>query len=155
MSLTHVDVKTAHTLQADDDYAYVDVRSIPEFENGHPAGAHNVPLLNLDRQTGQMRPNPEFLTVMQANFPPEAKLLIGCQMGGRSARAGEILVTAGYQNVANVLGGFGGAQDRTTGEVTEGWLGAGLPVERDAPLENGYEALREKPNTRRSDRSDQ
>ena len=144
MSLTHVDVKTAHELQSDDDHIYVDVRSIPEFENGHPSGARNVPLLNLDRQTGQMRPNPDFLAVMQANYPPESKLLIGCQMGGRSAQAGQILVTAGYQNIANVLGGFGGAQERMTGQIIEGWAGAGLPVERDAPPENGYEALRQK-----------
>ena len=144
MSLTHVDIKTAHDLQSDDDHIYVDVRSIPEFEGGHPAGARNVPLLNLDRQTGQMRPNPEFLAVMQANYPPESKLLIGCQTGGRSAQAGQILVTAGYQSVANVLGGFGGAQDRMTGQVVEGWADAGLPVERDTPTERGYEALRKK-----------
>ena len=144
MSLKHVDARTAHELQSNDDHTYVDVRSIPEFENGHPAGARNVPLLNRDRQTGQMRPNPEFLAVMQANYPPESKLLIGCQMGGRSAQAGQVLVTAGYQNIANVLGGFGGAQDRMTGEVVEGWVDAGLPVERDAPPENGYEALRKK-----------
>ena len=144
MSLTHVDVRTAHELQSDDDHTYVDVRSIPEFESGHPAGARNVPLLNLDSQTGQMSPNPEFLAVMQANYPSDSKLLIGCQMGGRSAQAGRILVTAGYQNIANVMGGFGGAQDRMTGQVVEGWADAGLPVERDAPPENGYEALRQK-----------
>lgn len=144
MSLKHIDVNTAHTLQSADDHTYVDVRSIPEFENGHPTGAHNVPLLNRDRQTGQMRPNPDFLTVMQANYPPDSKLLIGCQMGGRSAQAGQILVAAGYQNVTNVLGGFGGAQDRTTGQIIEGWAGAGLPVERDAPAEHRYDALRQK-----------
>jgi rhodanese-related sulfurtransferase len=144
MSLKHVDVNTAHTLQSDDDHTYVDVRSIPEFENGHPTGAHNVPLLNRDLQTGQMRPNPDFLTVIQANYPPESKLLIGCQMGGRSAQAGQILVAAGYQNVTNVLGGYGGAQNRATGQITEGWAGAGLPVERDAPAEHRYDALRQK-----------
>ena len=99
MSLKHIDVNTAHTLQSADDHTYVDVRSIPEFESGHPTGAHNVPLLNRDRQTGQMRPNPDFLTVMQANYPPESKLLIGCQMGGRSAQAGQILV-AGFPSSA-------------------------------------------------------
>ena len=144
MSLTHVDVKTAHDLQSDDDHTYIDVRSTPEFERGHPAGAHNVPLLHLDSQTGQMQPNPEFLAVMQANYPSESKLLIGCQMGGRSAQAGQILVAAGYQYVANVLGGFGGAQDRATGQIIEGWAGAGLPVELDTPPENRYESLRQK-----------
>ena len=47
-----------------------------------PAGAHNVPLLHYDAQTGQQTPNPEFLAVMQANFADDAKLLIGCQVGG-------------------------------------------------------------------------
>jgi len=144
MSLTHVDVKTAHDLQSDDDHTYVDVRSIPEFERGHPAGAHNVPLLHLDSQTGQMQPNPEFLTVMQANYSLESKLLIGCQTGGRSAQAGQILVAAGYQHVANVLGSFGGSQDRATGQIIEGWADAGLPVEHETPPENGYESLRRK-----------
>jgi len=143
MSLKHVDVKTARELQSDHGHTYVDVRSIPEFEKGHPEGAHNVPLLNLDPQTGQMRPNAEFLSVMQANYPQDAKLLIGCQMGGRSAQAGQILLTAGYQDVSNVLGGFGGARDRATGQVvSQGWVDAGLPVAQEAPPEHRYETLR-------------
>ncbi len=145
MSLKQVDVRTAHQLLAEQDHAYVDVRSIPEFQNGHPAGASNVPLLHLDPQSGQMKPNPEFLAVMQANYAPETKILIGCQMGGRSSQAGQILLAAGYQDVANVLGGFGGARDRTTGEViNEGWADAGLPVDQDTPPGSGYEELRQK-----------
>src|SRR4051812_21955325 len=35
-----------------DGWAYLDVRSIPEFEQGHPPGAVNVPLLHL--QNGRM-----------------------------------------------------------------------------------------------------
>ena len=61
MSLKQADVQTAYKLQCDADYTYIDVRSIPEFENGHPVGAHNVPLLNLDSRTGQMQPNPDFV----------------------------------------------------------------------------------------------
>ena len=91
MSVRHVDVHEAHRLQTDDGYTYVDVRSVPEYERGHPEGAHNVPLLHFDTRTGQMKPNPEFLAVMQANYAPDAKLLIGCQMGGRSAPAGDVL----------------------------------------------------------------
>ena len=52
---------------------YLDVRSIPEFQAGHPAGAFNVPLLHADPVTRQMRPNREFLDVVRANFPPETK----------------------------------------------------------------------------------
>lgn len=91
-----------------------------------------------------MRPNGEFLSVMRSNYPPETKLLIGCQMGGRSAQASQVLVASGYQDVANVLGGFGGMRDRSTGQVVyEGWADAGLPVEHETPSGNRYDALRQ------------
>ena len=144
MSLKEADVQTAHKLQSDAGYTYIDVRSIPEFENGHPTGAHNVPLLNLDSRTGQMQPNEDFLAVVQANYATDSKLLVGCQMGGRSTQAGQILIAAGYQDVTNVVGGFGGAQNRITGEMNEGWVDAGLPVEQGAPTENSYQALQQK-----------
>ncbi len=142
MSLKQVDVKTAYTRQTEDGQVYVDVRSVPEFEKGHPAGARNVPLLHFVESTGRMHPNPDFLTVMQANFSPDTALLVGCQMGGRSAQAGQALVAAGYQDVTNVAGGFGGARDRMTGHVVaEGWADAGLPVEQDTPTGSGYDEL--------------
>ena len=68
-------------------HTYVDIRSSAEFESGHPAGALNVPLIEQDEESGMMLPNPDFVRVMQANFAPDAKLLVGCQSGGRSARA--------------------------------------------------------------------
>ncbi len=145
MALKHVDVRTAHQLQSNDGCTYVDVRSIPEFEAGHPKGARNVPLLHLDPDTRRMQPNPEFLSVMQANYPPDTKLLIGCQMGGRSAQAGQLLASAGYQDVSNVVGGFGGARDQATGQlIDEGWTDAGLPVEQGTPGGAAYEELRGK-----------
>ena len=118
-------------------YTYVDVRSVPEFEAGHPAGAVNVPLMHRDPRTGQMIPNPEFLAVMRASFPPDAKLLIGCQMGGRSAQASQVLSASGYADVSNVTGGYGG--NRNTG--AEGWAPAGLPVETAAEGRS-YDELR-------------
>lgn len=145
MSVKNVDVRTAFEMQSRDGCAYVDVRSVPEYDSGHAQGAHNVPLLHRDPATGQMRPNPDFLAVMQANYPPDAKLLVGCQMGGRSARATEILASAGYRDVSNVQGGYGGARDPRTGQrVAEGWVEAGLPVEQSAPAGGSYEELRRK-----------
>ena len=145
MEIKDVDVGQAHALQQNEGYTYVDVRSVPEFDAGHPAGAQNVPLLHRDPATGQMLPNPDFLTVMQANHGPDAPLLIGCQMGGRSARAAQVLAAAGYTDVRNVMGGFGGARDRATGQVVHaGWAGSGLPVETDAPSDARYEGLRAK-----------
>jgi rhodanese-related sulfurtransferase len=133
MAVKNVTVKEAHQKQSEG-YTYVDVRSVPEFEAGHPAGATNVPLLNRDPRSGQMTPNPEFLDVMRASFPADAKLLIGCQVGGRSAQAAQILAGSGFSDVSNVLGGYGGARDQTTGgTLHEGWSQAGLPIETDAP----------------------
>src|SRR5687767_13990993 len=81
-------------------YKYLDVRSVPEFEAGHPLGALNIPLLN--SQGGRMIPNPDFQAVAQGNLPKDEKLLVGCKMGGRSAQAAAILEAAGYSNVVNV-----------------------------------------------------
>ncbi len=141
MSVTHVGVQEAHRLQTDDGYTYVDVRSVPEYERGHPDGAHNVPLLHFDQRTGQMRPNPDFLAVMQANYPVDAKLLVGCQVGGRSGKAAMLLAQSGYAPV-NVKGGFGGHTDPATGQVIdEGWSQAGLPVAVGDSDTVGYQAL--------------
>ena len=138
MSRKNVDVQTAYRLQSDDGYIYVDVRSVPEYESGHPTGADNVPLLHLDAATRQMRPNPDFLSVMQDKYPRGTKLLIGCQMGGRSTQAGQLLLSAGYEDVTNVQGGFGGARDPRTGQlIAEGWVDAGLPVEGEESPKNG------------------
>jgi rhodanese-related sulfurtransferase len=123
-------------------HTYVDIRSSAEFENGHPAGALNIPLIEQDEESGQMLPNPDFVRVMQANFAPDAKLLVGCQSGVRSARAAQILATFGFADVSNVIGGFGGARDPMTGRVADpGWAGSGLPVETITPSGHGYQDL--------------
>jgi len=139
MTIKHITVQQAHQEQGAG-AKYLDVRSIPEFEQGHPEGAFNVPLMHADPETRQMRPNPEFLDVVRANFPPDAQLVIGCQMGGRSAKAAEILATAGYRDVANVLGGYGGAPQ--FGHV--GWVQAGLPVATAPGADRDYTSLRGK-----------
>ena len=88
-----------------------------------------------------MRPNPEFfLTVVKANFPPEASLVVGCRMGGRSQQACEVLSSAGFEDVTNVLGGWGGAPQM--GHT--GWVQAGLPVETAADAAREYDALHKK-----------
>ncbi len=126
-------------LQSDSGYVYVDVRSTPEYEQGHPAGAYNVPLLH--RQPTGISPNPDFLRVMEAAFPPDTKMLVGCQSGQRSARAAEALVAAGYTCVANVRGGFGGVRDPSGRVVEAGWRELGLPVEQGSPAGQGYTSL--------------
>jgi rhodanese-related sulfurtransferase len=82
--------------------------------------------------------------VMRAGFPSGSRLLIGCQVGGRSVQAAQMLVGSGFSDVSNVLGGYGGARDPMTGTLRdEGWMQAGLPVESEAPDRN-YQAIRKK-----------
>ena len=82
---------------------------------------------------------------MEANYSHGAKLLIGCQVGGRSTHAAQLLTSHVYQHAANVRGGFGGARDPATGAlVDEGWSMLGLPVETTAPPGGSYEELRKK-----------
>lgn len=122
-------------------YVYVDVRSVPEFEAGHPRGAYNVPLLHSG--PGGMQPNPAFLSVMEARFPKASKLVIGCQAGGRSLRAAELLAAEGYANVVDQRAGWGGIRDGF-GSVTEaGWQRAGLPSATEADPGHGYAELQE------------
>jgi rhodanese-related sulfurtransferase len=139
MTIKYVNVQQAHEQQGEG-ASYIDVRSIPEFQQGHPAGAFNVPLMHADPATHQMRPNTEFLDVIRANFPTDARLVVGCQMGGRSQKAAEILANAGYHDVANVLGGYGGAPQM--GHA--GWVQSGLPVEQQGDAAREYDALRKK-----------
>ena len=111
----------------DEGYVYVDVRSVPEFEQEHPTGAKNVPLMNMG--PGGMTPNAEFLSVMTKAFPKDSKLVVGCKAGGRSLRAAQILLQNGWSNVIDQRAGFDGARD-PFGQMREpGWKPAGLPTE--------------------------
>ena len=123
-------------------WAYLDVRSIPEFEQGHPAGAANVPLLHA--VNGRMAPNPDFQRVIEANFPKDAKLVVGCKMGGRSLQAATLMEAAGYSNVVNMRGGFHGEKDNFGRTSCAGWASEGLPVEAAAPPEKCYDVLSKK-----------
>lgn len=116
-------------LREDASVVYLDVRSEPEFKAGHPAGAYNVPLLHLDEATGRPEPNSDFERVVANVFSKTTKVIVGCQSGGRSQRAAEILAGLGFTDVSNMQGGFGGARD-PSGQVTmAGWQESGLPVE--------------------------
>jgi rhodanese-related sulfurtransferase len=123
-------------------WSYLDVRSIPEFEGGHPAGAANVPLLH--NVGGRMAPNPAFKSVMEGNFPKDAKLVVGCKAGGRSAQAAALLEGAGYTNIIMMSGGFHGERDNLGRLACAGWAESGLPVESTAPADKTYAELEKK-----------
>ena len=127
-------------MQNDPDYIYLDVRSVPEFEAGHAKGAINIPILHFTPGAG-MSPNPEFAAVVETALGKDAKLLIGCKSGGRSARACELMSQMGYTNVANIRAGFVGAMDNTGRVVEPGWSMLNLPTCTECSDDARYEVL--------------
>jgi len=83
---------------------FVDVREADEFAAGHMPGVENIPLSELAL---------EWPRVSQAS-----KVYLSCQAGRRSRMAAMTLDRLGISGVVNVSGGF------------QGWLNAGLPVEK-------------------------
>ena len=106
-------------------YKYLDVRSVPEFEAGHPEGALNIPLLHA--QGGRMVANPDFQAVVQGNLAQGRQAAGGLQ-DGRPLRPGRRHPGgAGYTNVSNVRGGYSGERDMY-GKVTRpGWADPACP----------------------------
>ena len=131
MSVKQIDPKqTYETLQRDQNAIYIDVRTPEEFVNGHVPGAVNIPVMSPDPISRRMSPNPNFLSTVQASYTKDKKIICGCQMGGRSQYAGDLLVQAGFSDVSNMVGGFGGAKDPMGRVVAPGWLQLDLPIEK-------------------------
>lgn len=122
-------------------YVYVDVRSEPEFEQGHPPGAFNVPVSHAG--PAGMEPNPEFVQVMERAFGKNAKLVLGCKAGPRSKRAVAMLQQHGFTDLAEMSAGWSGSRD-AFGRPVPGWSGAGLPVESGAPAGQRYEDVKQR-----------
>jgi len=139
MPTRRVSPQEARTMMEQEGFRYVDVRSTAEFTAGHPSESYNVPVANSG--PGGMTPNPDFVAVMEASFPHDAKLVIGCMAGGRSARACAMLEQAGYTQIVDQRAGFDGARDNMGQILEAGWSRAGLPVETGAGGDLSYEAL--------------
>lgn len=142
MELKRISPEEAQKLMDEEGYVYLDVRSIPEYEAGHPSGAYNVPLMHMG-QSG-MEPNPDFLDVVQASFSKDAKLVVGCKSGGRSQRAAQQLLQAGYQNVVDQRAGFSGAKDSFGQQLEAGWQPKDLPVSTEPESGRTYADLASK-----------
>jgi rhodanese-related sulfurtransferase len=132
--------QASELMQNDPEYIYLDVRSVPEFEAGHPPRAINIPLMHFTPGLG-MSPNEEFPAVIEATLPKDAKIVIGCKSGGRSAHACQILSQMGYTEIANVRGGFVGMVDNFGRMVEPGWSALNLPTCDDCEDESHYEAI--------------
>jgi rhodanese-related sulfurtransferase len=134
-------VQAKELLDSGEGWTYVDVRSEGEFAAGHPEGALNVPIAV--GTPPRMQINADFLAVMKANFKKDARLVLGCASGQRSAKACEILVNAGFHELANLSSGFHGSRN-PFGQVEKGWAAQGLPSSTAPKPEQTYEQLRRK-----------
>ena len=128
------------TLRQDAVAVYIDVRTVEEFAEGHPEGAVNIPIAFHDPAQGMVY-NHEFVEVVERHYAKDRKLLLGCKAGPRSNSAANLLEQTGYQDVASVVGGFGGMRDPYGQVVVEGWAGLGLPVSRENGEGTSYESL--------------
>ncbi|MGO9607311.1 MAG: rhodanese-like domain-containing protein [Candidatus Binataceae bacterium] len=135
-------VEAFETLKQHPDAIYVDVRTEGEFSQGHAAGAINIPVVFI-KGPGQMQLNPDFVEIAEKVLPKGKKLVVGCQAGGRSMRACEMLEDAGYTDLTNVTGGFGGQRDQTGAVVVAGWRDSNLPVSSELG-DASYESQRKK-----------
>lgn len=130
----------ARDLMAGERYVYLDVRTVAEYQEGHPSSAWNVPVLETNA-AGEMAENPEFLRVVEATFSKDTPLLVGCRSGGRSSLAAQMLQQAGYKRVYNIMGGYAGGRT-PAGQELKGWSQLGYPVDRDDGGEKSYTSLR-------------
>lgn len=108
-------------------YVYLDVRTEEEYAAGHPVGALNVPFMVSGG--GRLVPNPDFLAVARAVLPAAEKVLVGCAAGGRSIKAAQAMVGAGFACVVDLRPGYGGARNAFGQLVEPGWQAAALPTE--------------------------
>ena len=131
--------ETQQLLDSEEEYIYLDVRSIPEFEAGHAPGAKNIPLLH--RTAYGMQPNEEFIEVCEQALGKNAKIITACLKGGRSMRAAQILIENGFENVIDMRGGFMGESDAMGNLTYPGWQPRGLPVTDETAEEDTYEGL--------------
>ena len=59
-----------------EDWIYVDVRTVEEFDQGHVPGGCNVPFAFSD-PSGGMVPNADFIVVMKRHFTFDSHLVLG------------------------------------------------------------------------------
>ncbi|XP_038881454.1 uncharacterized protein LOC120072977 [Benincasa hispida] len=99
-----VDVKTAKNL-LHSGYAFLDVRTVEEFNEGHVATEKivNIPYL-LNSPTGRVK-NAQFLAEVSAVFKKDDRLVVGCRSGVRSLLAIEDLQNDGFKQLKDLGGG--------------------------------------------------
>ncbi|MGC2766113.1 MAG: rhodanese-like domain-containing protein [Candidatus Acidiferrum sp.] len=94
-------------IDAGEKFTLVDVREESEWASGHLPGAIHLGKGIIERDVEQRIP------------ASDAKLILYCGGGFRSALAADNLQKMGYTNVESMDGGW------------KGWLAAGLPTQKD------------------------
>ena len=142
--MTHPRISAAEAdrLMREEGYAYIDVRSVPEYDAGHPRGAYNIPFAQ--PEGGTMKDNPAFVPVVAAVFPRDAPLVLGCRSGRRSDRAARALVGAGFARVVEQRAGWDGVRDAFGRAEEPGWSAAGLEAATRSEPGRDYATLRAK-----------
>ena len=141
MAIKEITPQEAHELLGKEpDSVYIDVRTVREFCAGHPQGAVNIPVALPDPARG-MALNQDFVSVVEANFPKDKRIIVGCQAGPRSDAAARLLEAAGYRDVSSMKGGFGGMRDPLGQVVAPGWSSLNLPVSQENGEGASYESL--------------
>ncbi|MFN3653292.1 MAG: rhodanese-like domain-containing protein [Armatimonadota bacterium] len=92
MSYRELSPEEGHARVASGEVVVLDVRTLPEWRGGHIPGAVHIPL---DELTGRYQ-----------ELDPEAETLVVCAHGIRSAAAGQWLVQAGFDRIANLRYGM-------------------------------------------------
>uniref|UniRef100_A0A7N0RHE9 Rhodanese domain-containing protein n=1 Tax=Kalanchoe fedtschenkoi TaxID=63787 RepID=A0A7N0RHE9_KALFE len=108
-------------------YVVIDVRDKLQYERAHIKSSYHIPLFieNQDNDIGTIvkrqlhnnfsglfyglpftKPNPEFVQSVKSQFPTDAKLLLVCQEGLRSAGAAAKLEQAGFKNISCITSGL-------------------------------------------------
>jgi rhodanese-related sulfurtransferase len=134
MAVKRVSPEEALELMRGQGYAYLDVRSVPEFAQGHPAGAYNIPLIHMGPAGSQ--PNARFVEVVERRFAKDAPLVVGCRTAGRSQQAASILEQAGFSNLLIQQAGFVGPSP-----MEPGWGPKGLPASQQAESGRSWDEL--------------
>jgi rhodanese-related sulfurtransferase len=118
----------------------VDVRSVAEYVLvGHPTMAVNVPLSFWDDRQANFTANDNFLQDLKRRFQPDDTLIFMCRTGGRSLRAAQAALKAGYTKVYNVVEGFEGPNDEKGYRTKGGWKNSGLPYTYEANPKLAYQ----------------
>lgn len=94
------------TIEPGEEVVFVDVRTRPEWEQGHAAGARLIPHKEMDTRWTELRKH------------KDRRVLVYCRTGSRSRIAARVLRSRGFDRAENA-GGIG-ALRRAGVEITTG-----------------------------------